>query len=616
MKHFIYAIFLFAFGVEAQQNLRTSDAQQHTSARVEQNYVKNSGAEKGLHDIENTDGIVTRETSGTILLGKASFGIDADASGETACWSLNPLQAEMNGNAVGAFEYTGDASLYKAYVYNVTDSRNASAEYQLTNSSNTAGVELVFVADSSKEYKLCIEATDNAAAAFRADKFNVSVWDGGSEYQDVEVVFNAARSANQSIATETATIVLWDTVTHNSGGVFSSGVLTVDKFGDYQICATARLADASGWSAGEIFSLRAVHESNEKYLARYSYDTSSSSSPTLSGCATFTDVEVGDDLFVRVAQNNGSSINLIDNAAFNTISILYISPKKTAVEINAPGTDWTSYTPTITYGSGGMTNATTVAEYLCNGPTLAVRGVTTFSGNSDSYSSPRYSLPAGAVPNFQSSRSIRGGFTLGAGAANRVGPVFVGSSDSLIYPVLYNQSSPSSDNYVDTTPITNSLVGSSGHVIEFYIPNIPIQAGFCPSTPMPRITQSVIYDTEVIAQGMGGTTSAEEIDSTFTQTGVTNVSSVDGNARCAIIRVGKVFSGSCTIRYAAASSGSVSTVDVTLPWTIASASGTASRASPSEVGWVTASSGKLRFDINSGNTGTGSRLASFAGKIQ
>lgn len=167
-----------AVGTAQAASLRTNDSQQFTSANPARNYVKNSGAEKNDLNITDADNIVSRNTASTpILKGDAQFGVDADASGEKACWVLDPLQGEMEGNAVASFMFRGDASLYKAYVQNDTDTVRASAERTLVNASTKQDAQMYFVANPAKTYSVCVEATGNAAAAFVMDDVSVRAWE-------------------------------------------------------------------------------------------------------------------------------------------------------------------------------------------------------------------------------------------------------------------------------------------------------------------------------------------------------------------------------------------------------------------------------------------------------
>lgn len=83
----------------------------------------------------------------------------------------------------------------------------------------------------------------------------------------------------------------------------------------------------------------------------------------------------------------GSSAATVD---FDEISI---GPKNTAQ--GPPISEWSTYTPTVTYSSGAATNVTTSGKYRRVGDTLQAQVSMVFSGASAAFSGPVFSLPSG-----------------------------------------------------------------------------------------------------------------------------------------------------------------------------------------------------------------------------
>lgn len=60
-----------------------------------------------------------------------------------------------------------------------------------------------------------------------------------------------------------------------------------------------------------------------------------------------------------------------------------------------PVGDWTTYTPTLTFATGGMTNNTPTGFWRRVGDRMELTGRIVFSGTSAAFNDPRYSLPSG-----------------------------------------------------------------------------------------------------------------------------------------------------------------------------------------------------------------------------
>lgn len=182
----ILSILTLAFASTAlaqSTSLRTSDHQQFSSGKVLRNYVKNSGAEKGLNFVTaSSSPTLTRSTTNP-LKGSAQFAIDATSSGQTYTWAADDFQGELVGQACAAtFKYSGDASLYKAYAK--LGSSVVSAEVQLLNTGSSVKsgrVEFLCGESTTDDPTFVIEATDNAAAAIVVD--DIFIGESGGAFQ-------------------------------------------------------------------------------------------------------------------------------------------------------------------------------------------------------------------------------------------------------------------------------------------------------------------------------------------------------------------------------------------------------------------------------------------------
>lgn len=132
------------------------------------NYVKNPGAEKNVLYTTNSASIVTRTTS-TPVMGVASYLIDGTSSAQTVKFDTGTLDNNLKGqNCEARFTFTGDASLYVAYVEQ--GSTKITPNLTLTNETNARDVSINFpCGDLSSNSHLVIETTSASAAAIKVD---------------------------------------------------------------------------------------------------------------------------------------------------------------------------------------------------------------------------------------------------------------------------------------------------------------------------------------------------------------------------------------------------------------------------------------------------------------
>jgi hypothetical protein len=162
MKNFLL-VFLFATTAWAQNAPLTVEGTLFPGQAHLRNFVKNPGAEMNVNYLTVSSAIVTRSTT-TPLQGKAHFSIDATATAQTVKFDTWTLDNLLKGQLCEAkFVFTGDASLYKAYVEQ--GSTKVTSDLALTNETNSSPVSINFsCGDLSSNSHLVIESTGNGAA--------------------------------------------------------------------------------------------------------------------------------------------------------------------------------------------------------------------------------------------------------------------------------------------------------------------------------------------------------------------------------------------------------------------------------------------------------------------
>jgi hypothetical protein len=211
------------------------------------NFTKNQGAEKNILNLTTSASIVTRSTS-TPLQGTASFAIDGTSSGQTVKFDADTLENLLSyQNCEARFNYSGDASLYKAYVEQ--GSTKVTTDLTLLNSTGTQSASIPFACgDLSSNSHLVIETTSASAAAIKVDNVYLgaatSLGTVAQSKNVVQFVWTGSLSA-----THTGDILYtWSGATQTRLQNFShsSGVFTATVPGDYQYKFCARLDYTSG----------------------------------------------------------------------------------------------------------------------------------------------------------------------------------------------------------------------------------------------------------------------------------------------------------------------------------------------------------------------------------
>lgn len=388
MKKILLGLFLtfstaHAISVNSPQNYD----KEFQGAKAPKNYIINSGGEINEND---TDGsVVTTSDPSLVLEGKRSFEIAAASSGEPFSWVGVPFDRALFGRTCEAsFVYRGNGSNFKAYA--TLNDVKVSAEVQLVNPSQTQPVSIIFPCGSSTTDtpKVVIESTATAPA-IRVD--NVYIGEAvsiGSVAQAVAIV-RASRNANQSIGSTAATVVAFDSETLDAFGEMntSTGVFTSKNSQTLNIYTSA-LIESYTSDEEHILAVR----KNGTTVCRRSTSASNTFLGNNVGCQV--SVVVGDTIDVTTDSGSDASYQVTGGAAITYLEIIKIpSSSEIVVRSDAPGSDWTAFTPTVTHGSGSATNVTHAGWYRCNGGDLELKYQSTFSNTSAAFSVWYYGLP-------------------------------------------------------------------------------------------------------------------------------------------------------------------------------------------------------------------------------
>lgn len=132
------------------------------------NFVKNPSCAANVRNITASGGSLTQTTSSPVS-GSASCAVDASSSGQTYKWSTRTFDNGLNGqNCEAKFTYTGDGSLYKAYVEQPSGTRVSAEVEMLDAGANGRPVSIPYPCGSnSSATEVVIESTSASAAAIK-----------------------------------------------------------------------------------------------------------------------------------------------------------------------------------------------------------------------------------------------------------------------------------------------------------------------------------------------------------------------------------------------------------------------------------------------------------------
>ncbi len=392
-KKILLALTLLGSQLAHGANLRTSDAQQFTSALAPMNYILNSGAESNILNITNASSIVTRTTT-TPLEGKASYSINATATSQLVVFLGQALQPGIHGGACEAsFVYSGDASLYTAYA-TLNGTTVSSVATLLNISSGSQAVSLNFPCGvSATDVASVVIASTGDGAAIKVD----SVYVG--EATNIGTVAQATWLGRKTMAV-------------GSGCNFTKAANNWNNFTDVATCATPTF---EGVITGSDKRPNVIVPYRGAGIYRLTLSTTIGGEESGSGSARCgirvsdgTNTSQSSETYQLVSKGNGRDTQYVGDVVVNSsssstmtfefqmnrfegnqncnvrpiteplsISVEYIpSVSQTIARLDAPGVGWTAFTPTGSW----TTNTTYTGFYQCDAGNLSVNWGITLAG--------------------------------------------------------------------------------------------------------------------------------------------------------------------------------------------------------------------------------------------
>jgi hypothetical protein len=495
MKHLLLIGTLFSTTAFAA-SLRTNIDQQFLNAPVTRNYIKNSGAEKNDAGVTDASNIHSRTTSAP-LEGDGSHLIDATASGQLVVFQADDFQDGLMGqNCEAKFDYSGDASLYKAYVR--LAGVKVSLDTALVNASGTQSVSINFPCGNSTtdDPDLVIESTGNGAA-IKVDSVYLGKATNIGNVAQPEMVLQVRRSGSDQIINTTAdTKVQFNSKiidVYNEYDATTNYRFTAKRAGDYLINVSLdyNTTVSIGVAVVRIYKNGVADVRCSRTMLANDYVLES---------VCILPLNVNDYIEVYSATTADSSYTILNSQVSQLTIARLPTTSEQVFRVGAPGQGWTAYTPTITHTSGGITNQTTTGYWRCEGSTLRGFIRTTFSNASAAFDGLRYSLPSGFTIDTTAApidSSVGNALLLDTGNVSVPSTVSVISSTALV--VGYIKTGTTLDaSPVKSIAISNSLPFTFNNTDTISINyTVPVTANSpCPAAPMPLLKHAVTTSSE------------------------------------------------------------------------------------------------------------------------
>lgn len=382
MLKYILAL-LFSVSAYGQNAALTTNGTYLPGVYHNRNYVKNPGAEQNANYITQSASITTRSTSSP-LQGVASFLIDGTSSGQTVKFDTQSLETLLKGqNCEADFSFTGDATLYKAYVEQ--GSTKITADLQLTNEALTRTVSIAFACgDLSSNSHLVIETTSASAAAIKVD--------------------NVILSKNQNLFYINQTKVLGTLATTACASPFSTTSTTVSAFGTQTGCtytatglasAPATMIPAikiSSIPAGEVVvhvagSMVCITQDKDCHYQLFDgtnyyredqvveSSSGSSTSPVIRFTYNYPTSQANLTLELRGYVTSGGTNRLYMTSGQPGVITVTSVPSQSQGVLFSDNTnfDWVAFTPSTLQGFGTTTPATNQCQGKRQGPDFLMR---------------------------------------------------------------------------------------------------------------------------------------------------------------------------------------------------------------------------------------------------
>jgi hypothetical protein len=452
-------------------SLRTNEDQQFLNAPVTRNYIKNSGAEKNDAGVTDASNIHSRTTSAP-LEGDGSHLIDATASGQLVVFQADDFQDGLMGqNCEAKFDYSGDASLYKAYVR--LAGVKVSLEAALVNASGTQPVSINFPCGNSTtdDPDLVIESTGNGAA-IKVDSVYIGKATNIGSVAQPEMVLQVRRSgSDQNINTTADTKVQFNgeiVDVYNEYDPTTNYRFTAKRAGDYLINVSLdyNLTVSIGVSVLRIYKNGVVDSRCTRTMLANDYVLES---------VCILPLNVNDYVEVYSATTADSSYTIMNVPASQLTIARLPTTSEQVFRVGAPGQGWTAYTPSTT-GFGTISAAQFL--YRCSESTLFLQG--RFTLGTVTSDTATVSLPSGYTIRENITQRIMGqGSQQDAGLDLKV--LGAGGDTNITFG---NAGSSSLSSMVGTSFTSASIVAFEAA--------IPVTANSpCPAAPMPLLKHAV-----------------------------------------------------------------------------------------------------------------------------
>jgi hypothetical protein len=206
MKTFVRLLLLLAAQTAIAGPFVASDIEKMRNAKAPTNYIKNSAGEKAnFYGITDASGIVTRSSSSP-LDEATSFIVNATATSQLAIWQARDFENGVLGQTCTAeFKYSGDGTLYTAYVTLAGVTVSSVATLQNISSGSTRAIIYFPCGLSATDDPAIVIASTGDGAALKVDAlflgeytgtvgaFNITPW---TPYTPTFTGFGTATSVN------------------------------------------------------------------------------------------------------------------------------------------------------------------------------------------------------------------------------------------------------------------------------------------------------------------------------------------------------------------------------------------------------------------------------------
>jgi len=525
-----------------------------------ENHSLNAGFEaNNENNVTDSSGIAT-VTSTSPISGNYSLAIDATTSGELVK-ILGKTIKQVGTSCEAVFYYTGDASLYKAYV--LQGATKVSQELTLSNvGTNVQPVSLIFPCGSGTAPDVTIESTGNGAA-IKVDDFysGMPVNIGTVAQAQLLGTLSYATTSGCNWSTSSTSFTNFtadsDCPTPIVTGQITAPGTKVPGFsiaslapGSLMIVPQATLYKTT--TTDSVCSFRLSDGTNTTTATNIYTGTAAPFGTSSSYQFTYTTAQSNLTVQFQALSQSGSSTCGIDNGTSpraTSFDVYYFpSQSQTVVSTQQAEYDWRPWVPTFV-GGGSVTigNANDCQEKREGGDNLIsckfILGTTT--GSTFTMSLPNgNAVRTGFAPNI---RPV-GDYTRGGSQNNKGGRVLALDADTVLkFSISDYIGSTAADGSV---PVGGTSIGGSGNAI-YVTARVPIQGWI--NYPFPLIPQSVTNSSS----GVSRVESAEITNngstcSVFGQLGdwIASATNSGGGGGCTIVFKAGTFSAkpycSCT----------------------------------------------------------------------